>query len=214
MTGSELTLQWLDVNGGPAVCRSQQLPDRAAAGCVLVGHARVPTAVRQAGATVLSTMDATAGRVVGLGQFVDPTLAAFVSRYLRGSLDVRPRFEWYACRGAGFHNDAHYGGVLFGAWCVSGPRRDIVFARTGLRAAVGAQDFVVFDPFEPHAVLDPDSDTYVRERYLEAEPNLFIGFEIELTVAACNSFAISAVVDGAVELSSRVPINPETGALP
>jgi hypothetical protein len=156
------------------------------------------------------------GRVHSLGEFTDGASHRLLAATLPAdcALRLRERFEWYTCRGAGFHNDAHYADVLFGAWCIAGPPREIVFPRAMRRIPAEIGDVVIFDPFEPHAVLDPGQDRYARERYEGAAPSLFIGFEIELDAAAIQAFGIDQAPSTGVNLSSSVPINAETGALP
>ena len=157
----------------------------------------------------------TPGRVHGLGRLfsdeIHASLAAALPPQLRSSL--RREFEWYGCRGAFFHNDAHYGEVLFGAWCVAGPSRDIVFARAGLRVHAVPGHWVIFDPFEPHAVLDAGARTYVRERYEDSTASLFLGFELELDSEVRRAFGIGPARLDAPLLSSNVAINAETGAI-
>jgi hypothetical protein len=126
---------------------------------------------------------------------------------------LRTGFEWYACRGAGFHTDAHYETVLFGAWCVAGPPRAIVFARSGLSLPCDSGDFVVFDPFEPHAVLEPDQARYCRESYVGAAPSVFLAFELALEPAVRRNFEVLDPEAGARVISSATPVNAETGAL-
>jgi len=157
-----------------------------------------------------------AGRVHALGRFASPAVADALGAALPPPLRdaLRPGFEWYACRGAFFHNDAHYGGVLFGAWCAAGPAREIVFSRPALRLPAAPGDWVVFDPFEPHAVLDPGAAIYARERYIGAPASLFIGFELGLTEAVRREFGVAAPAAATPVLSSEVPIHAETGALP
>jgi len=78
-------------------------------------------------------------------------------------------------RGAGFHTDAHYDEVLSGL-VHGGPMRASSCSRArscGSRARAG--DLVVFDPFQPHAVLDPGQLAYDRERYVAAAPLSFSG---------------------------------------
>jgi len=72
---------------------------------------------------------------------------------------------------------------------------------------------VVFDPFEPHAVLEPGASLYRRERYDGAPVSLFVGFELELTPAVRELFGIGEAPAGAPVLASSVAINAETGAL-
>ncbi len=192
----------------PALCRCTGAADRGSAVRLLYGRLAVPPIVLP-NATAASAP----GRVHSLGRFADDdlraALAAALPPGLRGSL--RDGFEWYACRGAFFHNDAHYGDVLFGAWCVAGPPRELVFARAGLRVPAGPGDWVLFDPFEPHAVIDEGARDYRRERYDGALPSVFVGFEVRLDPAACDAFGIGPARLGAPLLSSSVAINAETG---
>jgi hypothetical protein len=157
----------------------------------------------------------TPGRVVGLGRFANSEVHSKVAATLPDGLreSLRGEFEWYACRGAFFHNDAHYGAVLFGAWCVAGPPREIVFARANLRCPAAAGDWVVFDPFEPHAVLDPAADDYRRECYEGAPVSLFLGFELELDEPVRRAFGIGPPLAEAPLLASSIAINAETGEL-
>jgi len=155
------------------------------------------------------------GRVHGLGRLfsdeVHVSLAAALPPQLRPSL--RREFEWYGCRGAFFHNPAHFGEGLFGAWCVAGPPRDIVFARAGLRAPDAPGNWVIFDPFEPHAELDAGARTYVRQRYEDSTASLFLGFELGLDNQVKSAFGIGPARRRALLLSSSVAINAETGEL-
>ena len=177
---------------------------------MLAGHLAVPDmALPEAAASMPP------GRVHGLGRFaskaIHQALAGVLPLELRTSL--RSGFEWYACRGAFFHNDAHYGGVLFGAWCAAGPRREIVFSRANACYPAGPGDWVVFDPFEPHAVLDPGAGVYRREHYEGAPASLFLGFELELDRRVRAAFGIGPAPAQAPVLASSVAINAETGAL-
>lgn len=126
---------------------------------------------------------------------------------------LRPGLEWYACRGAFFHHDAHYADVLFGAWCAAGPPRDLVFARTGIRVAMSPGDWVVFDPFEPHAVLDAGASRYRREDYIGSESSLFVGFELRLDDVSRRAFGIGPAPERAAVLASQNAVNAETGAM-
>lgn len=163
------------------------------------------------------------GRVLCTGSFEDPTLFRRLARRLPAACAaaLRPQFEGYACRGAHFHTDAHYGDVLFGAWCVSGPAREIVFPRLGLRLPGAVGCWVLFDPFEPHAVLDRGAPRYRRDDYEQAEPNGLVGFEVRLTPGVRAAFGIDAAPGDAAQrdsgslpaLSSARRVDPETGAL-
>jgi hypothetical protein len=193
----------------PAACRGPLAADRGSAQRLLAGHL-VPSALAAPDAAPVSTP----GRVHSLGRFEDAGLRAALANALPAALagSLRPGFEWYACRGAFFHNDAHYEGVLFGAWCVGGPPREIVFARAGVRMPAAPGDWVAFDPFEPHAVLDPGAQRYRREQYDSAPASLFIGFELGLDDRVRAAFGIGVPPPGAPVLSSRVAINAETGS--
>jgi hypothetical protein len=158
----------------------------------------------------------TAGRVHGIGEFEDEHVRRLLMQRRPGgrNLELRPRFEWYACRGACFHNDAHYSDVIFGAWCLAGPGREIVFPRARLRIRAEFGDLVMFDPFEPHAVLDPAQQRYERSRYEGSAPSVFVGLELTLDPATCRLFGIDALLPAKGDLlSSAVAINAETGAL-
>jgi len=199
-----------ELNCAPAICRSAGTAARGSAARLLYGCHAVPEAALPATTTVI-----TPGRVQSLGRFgshdVRAALASALPAALRDSL--RPDFEWYACRGAFFHTDAHYGEVLFGAWCVAGPQREIVFSRAGLRVAAAPGDWIVFDPFEPHAVLDRGASHYRREHYEDAVPSLFLGFELELDAGVRAAFGIGPAPMDAPVLASNVAVNAETGVL-
>ena len=124
---------------------------------------------------------------------------------------LREDLEWYACRGAYFHTDAHYGDVLFGAWCIDGPPREIVFSRAGIRVAARVGDWAIFDPFEPHAVLAQGESSYLRETYANAAPSHFVGFELALSESVRGAFGIEEAPATAARLSSDVAVNAQTG---
>jgi hypothetical protein len=202
--------KFVDLGGEAVTCRAAGCADRGIARRLLVGHQSAPAVVLPDVAAV----DAP-GRVSSLGRFHDAAISAALSVALPDRLlaALRSDFEWYGCRGACFHNDAHFGGVLFGAWCIAGPPRQIVFARSGIRVAAGPGDWVVFDPFEPHGVLDEGADCYERNRYLGAPVSIFIGFELTLGAAVTAEFGIGAPAADAPVLASGIAVNSETGAL-
>jgi len=199
-----------ELAGAPATCRCADAADRGTAGRLLFGSLAAPEYPLPDISTV-----SVPGRVHGLGRFTSDelrgALAAALPTALRASL--RREFEWHACRGAFFHTDAHYGAVLFGAWCVAGPRREIIFARHGTRVPAAPGDWVVFDPFEPHAVLDAGMDHYERKHFEGAPPSLFLGFELELDECVRQAFGIGTPRPGAPVLASSVAVNAESGAL-
>ena len=206
---ASILARFAELAGGPALCRCAGAADRGSAIRLLAGRLAVPDTPLPDTAVVVAP-----GRVHGLGRFasdgIRTALASALPPDLRDSL--RREFEWYACRGAFFHNDAHYGDVLFGAWCVAGPPREIVFSRAGARCPAAPGDWVVFDPFEPHAVLDCGDERYRRSRYEGAPASLFLGFELGLDEPVRQAFGIGPPA-GAAVLASSIPINAETGAL-
>lgn len=204
-----MNVRFVAARAKAAACHPASGMARGSAAYVLTGIADAPLA-----APPIETLTSSPpGRVVSAGQFTD----AGVLRQLRAQLPcelqpaLRQSFEWYACRGAYFHTDAHYSDVLFGAWSIAGPARTVVFSRTGIRIDAPPGTWLIFDPFEPHAVLDRDASTYRRDTYEEAPPSVFIGFELTLTEAVCRAFAIGPAAANSVRLASDVPVNAETG---
>jgi hypothetical protein len=199
----------------PAICAAEGA-SRSTARCLWTARLEPPATLVARTPAVLERCPSLAGRVHGLGSFADAGIHAALAAQLPCGLgaELRERFEWYACRGVGFHTDAHYGGVLFGAWCVAGPPREIAFSRAGVRVGAAVGDCTIFDPFEPHAVLDPGQSTYTREHFQNAPASLFLGFEIVLDDAARAAFGIGAAASSGVLLASSVAVNAETGALP
>jgi len=202
---------FVELGCAPALCRCTGAADRASAARLLAGRLAVPHMALPDTAAV-----ATPGRVHGLGRLASEEIRAALAGVLPPALrdSLRGEFEWYACRGAFFHNDAHYAGVLFGAWCVAGPPREIVFARAAARRPAAPGDWVIFDPYEPHAVLDPGADVYRRERYDGKPASLFLGFELELDERVRQAFGVGPAPATATArvLASSVAINAETGA--
>jgi hypothetical protein len=153
------------------------------------------------------------GRVQSGGTFRDGSVTARIAQALGPALApaLRETLEWYVCRGAHFHNDAHYGDVMFGVWCVMGPEADLVFPRAGLRLSARPGCLAVFDPFEIHGVLAPSCTRYAPDDYVDAEPSVFVGFELELAQVR-EAFGIGERGDGRV-ISSQTRIDAVTGAL-
>lgn len=159
-------------------------------------------------------MGARVGRVESAGTFEQPAFLELIRQTLPAPLSdlLRPRMEWYGCRGAFFHNDAHYEGVLFGVWCILGPARELVFPRVGARLPASVGDLAVFDPFESHGVLRPGADTYEGDDYEREDASVFLGFEVTLAPTVRAAFGIGAPHAGAPTFSSRIAIHPGTGA--
>lgn len=160
------------------------------------------------------------GRVLSGGIIENAAHANLVRAALTAALPtpllvhLRSRFEWYGCRGAAFHNDAHYADVLFGAWCIDGPARQIVFPRVATRINAAAGDWIVFDPFEPHAVLLPGRDRYQSDDYHAGDAaSVFLAFELDLAQPLREIFLIGSGAERSLLLASRVPIHAETGAI-
>jgi hypothetical protein len=172
--------------------------------------------LRAAAEEARSRLAGVIGRVESAGRFEDAGFEAELKAGLPTVIAAatRPSMEWYGCAGAFFHNDAHYDGVLFGVWSMAGPARELVFSRVGQRLPAAVGSIAVFDPFEPHAVLEAGSLRYRKVDYRPGQTNLFLGFEVELTPAVCDVFGVGPPTGRGVTLSSRIAINPETGALP
>jgi hypothetical protein len=206
----------IDLTAVVAACEGPLPPARGSARRVLTGACPLPAALSEHAYEVARTCAAAPpGRVIGAGQFTDEATRSALAAWLPPPLAaaLRSGFEWYGCRAAHFHNDAHYADVLFGAWCAAGPAREVVFARHGVRVPTSPGAVVVFDPFEPHAVLAPGDAQYAREHYADAAPSVFIAFEIELTAPVRAALGIVPPPAGAPVLSSRIPVHAQTGAV-
>jgi hypothetical protein len=180
---------------------------RAVAQCM--GHGRAGLPAKQPPAHD----DAPAGRVTSLGRWSDEAVQRALSAWLGSPLAaaLRTSFEWYVCRGAFFHNDAHYDDVLFGVWCIAGPPAELVFPRVGVRLDCSPGNAIVFDPFEIHGVLAPGRAVYEAADFETAAPSIFIGFELALDDAVGSAFKVGAAGPGPT-LSSRTRIAATTGA--
>ena len=126
---------------------------------------------------------------------------------------LRPSFEWYYCRGAFFHNDAHYDARLFGVWCVVAPDIELVFPRIDVRVAVPPGTVVVFDPFEIHGVLAPGRTAYAASDYQSASASVFLGFELDITPAIATLFAIHDRIDSGLVISSQTRVDATSGRI-
>lgn len=163
----------------------------------------------------IAATEVAAGRVHAMGTWSDDR----VHRELMAALDpplraaLRPRFEWYACRGAFFHTDAHYSNVLLGVWYVEGPRVQIAFARAGLRIDAEPGTLVIFDPFEVHGVLRPGAGSYQAEDYRDCEVSVFAGFELELSASVRARFGVTGGSVDVRMISSATRVSAATGAL-
>lgn len=165
-------------------------------------------------ARAIAPAKAITGKVHALGAWRDPVVHAQLSEALGTPLGaaLRPDFEWYGCRGAFFHNDAHYDARLFGVWCVAGPAMDLVFPRVAVRLPIRAAHIIVFDPFEVHGLLTPEANVYNSSDYQGAASSVFLGFELDITPAVAAAFGIHAAAQGYV-ISSRTRINANDGTI-
>lgn len=163
-------------------------------------------------AAAVRLADPTVGRVQSAGAWSDSGVHAALAE----ALDRLPpralkhTFEWYLCRGAHFHTDAHFADVLFGVWYVSGPPVDIVFARGPLSVPAGPGSIVVFDPFEVHGVLRPGASEYRADDYATAATSVLVGFEVEIDAAVRTEFDLTEMA-GARLVSSSTRIAATTG---
>jgi hypothetical protein len=180
---------------------------------IAVGAAAVPpTLVQPAGAAFAGEL--AIGRVHSGGRWSDAGATQRLAAALGAPFaeQLRREFEWYGCRGAHFHTDAHYADVLFGIWMIAGGPANIVFARGHLRVPVSAGSIVLFDPFEVHGVLAPGAMCYDAGDYAAAAPSVFAGFEVALSAAVAAAFGITAAQEGRI-VSSTTRVAADTGAL-
>ena len=174
----------------------------------------VPNEALRSRTREIAARDAEVGKVHAGGAWRAPAVHARLAESLGAPLGpaLREDFEWYYCRGAFFHNDAHYDERLFGVWCIDGPPMEIVFPRAALRIAVAPSSIIVFDPFEVHGVLAPGYSTYATSDYQGAAPSVFVGFELDITPALTDAFGIRNGASGQL-ISSRTRIDATSGAI-
>ncbi len=181
---------------------------------------RVATAVAApppelaARARAIDTVEPVIGRVQSGGTWNDALVHAALAQALDplpGSA-LRRTFEWYHCRGAFFHTDAHYADVLFGVWYIEGPAVEIVFARAALRISARPGTIIVFDPFEVHGVLRPGAKEYHADDYAGSAASVFVGFELKLDDTVRAAFELAAPAADARMISSSTRVTPTTGA--
>jgi hypothetical protein len=179
-----------------------------------IGRARLqPIAALQVIGAEHAARVTTAGRVCSAGRFRDPSVHDALAGLLGPRLAnrLRPEFEWYVCRSAFFHNDAHYGDVLFGVWCVAGDVQ-LVFPRADVRLGATTGEVVVFDPFEIHGVLARGATVFEPERQAANEASVFVGFELSLEADVREAFGITEA-GGGVVIASATRISPRDGTI-
>jgi len=205
-------MNYLTLDAPPLLARSESTLRSVAR---RVAHTFLPPSadlVARAGPVAACGFDV--GRVHSGGSWND----AQVHREIVAALDaplrpmLRERFEWYLCRGACFHTDAHYADVLFGVWYVLGPAVDIVFSRGHRRIAAEPGTLVVFDPFEVHGVLQPGATVYCADDYAGSAPSVFVGFEVECREAVTAGFEMAPGPPEARVVSSSTRVSAVTGA--
>lgn len=208
-----MTIRLVTHSAPAASCLSTSGNVRSIAGAMVFGEC-APSATLTARAREIVLNDRIAGKVHALGLWREPTVHAQLGEMLGERLApaLRADFEWYQCRGAFFHNDAHYDARLFGIWCIVGPPAELVFPRAVLRLAAGPGSIAVFDPFEVHGVLAPTRRVYAADDYKDAEASVFLGFELDITPAIAAAFGIEPGAPGRM-ISSRTRIAATSGVL-
>ena len=158
--------------------------------------------------------DSAVGKVHAAGTWHAPAVHAQLAAALGTPLGsaLKADFEWYYCRGAFFHNDAHYDARLFGVWYIAGPPIELVFPRAAVRVAAAPGTIVVFDPFEIHGVLASGCSIYAATDYQGAGASVFLGFELGITPAIAEAFGIRSDVSGHM-ISSRTRISAASGTI-
>jgi len=206
-------MPFVNLAQAPVNCAGSAGPLRSIASRLWLGHHAPASSVSTYALAAAARMRGPVGRVESLGAFEDIEIEHALHQGLPESLAscLRSRLEWYGCRGAFFHNDAHYDGVLFGIWSILGPARDVVFPRIDCRLSSAIGSMMIFDPFEPHGVLDAAALSYRAEHYEGATPSVFLGFEIELSAGVREAFGVAPAQERGPALSSRIAINPENG---
>lgn len=206
-----MSLEWVTPRAPTASCLSADGSARSIAAKFAIAHCAPGATLLQRARALRHHADA--GRVQSMGHWQDA--AAFTQ--LGDSLGhlsaaLRSGFEWYQCRGAFFHNDAHYDARMFGVWYIAGPAAELIFPRAAARSPISPGSIVIFDPFEVHGVLAPECVTYSADDYEGTEPSVFLGFELELTREVSAAFGIDRTVGGVI-ISSKTRICPISGAV-
>jgi hypothetical protein len=173
-----------------------------------------PSALLIERAKAVEVSDPVVGRVQSGGAWTDAEVHSRIAELLEPVLQkaLRRGFEWYVCRGAFFHTDAHYANVLFGVWYIVGPPVDLVFPRIGRRLAAHPGSLAIFDPFEVHGVLRPGASEYSAADYVDCVPSVFVGFELELDGVVASRFDVTAHAADARLISSATRVVAATGA--
>ena len=208
-----MPLEWIALRAPRASCLDAGGSVRRIAAKLALGSA-APDYQLLNRASAVRRDDGSTGRVHSCGEWRDAGVHARLGEAL-GELSpaLRPGFEWYQCRGAFFHNDAHYDGRMFGIWYVVGPAVDVVFPRVSARLPITVGSIVIFDPFEVHGVLAPGRTAYAPDEYERTEPSVFVGFELDLTPDVAQAFGVEPDAGGGEIISSRTRICAASGAI-
>jgi len=206
-------MQWVSHDAPISSCLSGNGAVRSMAKSIAVGKC-VADLTTHARARALAVHAGTIGKVHSAGNWQDAAVRQQLANALGTRLGsaLRPEFQWYYCRGAFFHNDAHYDARLFGVWYINGPPMQLVFPRAALRVDIARSNVVVFDPFEVHGVLAPGSRTYAASDYQTVSASVFVGFELDINDDVAHAFNIDNDMTGQV-ISSKTRIDPATGAI-
>ena len=197
-----------------AISRSAAGIGRSMARAVAVGE-QTAGALR-ALALDIACREGPAGKVHSAGTWECSTTHTQLARALGPPFGtaLRSGFEWYYCRGAFFHNDAHYDARLFGVWCIAAaPPMQLVFPRLDLQVAVAPGSIVVFDPFEVHGVLAIGRTAYAASHYERSNASVFVGFELDITPAIAELFDIHSRIEQGVVISSQTRIDAVDGKI-
>lgn len=207
-------MQLITTTAPAAIGRSAAGIGRSIARAVSVGERTAGARLRTL-ALDIARREAPAGKVHSAGTWECPTTHTQLADALGSPLGpaLRPGFEWYYCRGAFFHNDAHYDARLFGVWCVASPPMELVFPRMGVRVAVAPGSIVVFDPFEVHGVLAPGHTEYAASNYQRSDMSVFVGFELDIAPAIAELFGMHGRIDHGVVISSQTRIDAASGKI-
>ena len=206
-------MEWLSHTAPAASSLGASGTARSVARRIGVGRC-TPTASMRSHAREIARRDTEIGKVHSGGRWSRPAVHAQLAAALGEPMGaaLRADFEWYFCRGAFFHNDAHYDARLFGIWCIQAPPIDLVFPRVRIRVPLRPDILVVFDPFEVHGLLAPSRSVYAASDYRGMDSAVFLGFELDITAETARACEIDNDLVGAV-ISSRTRICASNGAI-
>jgi hypothetical protein len=118
----------------------------------------------------------------GYLELTSTTLATEQRMALAGQLGAaglaEQRFErddclFAACTQVSFHHDLPLAGI-FGAWCLTGPARDLIFPHVGLRVPFSPGTFVIFDSVQPHGLLAAGETKFKANARCDEDLTIFV----------------------------------------